>query len=80
MSQGGTNPTDRYANLLFGKKFAENGMKMKEFGLKWCASLVQGYTRKIARYNLEPYTIRPTAKINKYKPTRSKQSGTRKEK
>ena len=41
---------------------------------------MQGYTRKIARYNLEPHIIKPTAKINKYRPAHSKQSGTRKEK
>ena len=41
---------------------------------------MQGYTRKTARYNLEPHSIKPTARINKYRPARSKQSGTRKEK
>ena len=41
---------------------------------------MQGYTRKIARYNLGPHIIKPTAKINKYRPARSKQSGTCKEK
>ena len=43
-------------------------------------STMQGYTRKTARYNLEPHSIKPTARINKYRPARSKQSGTRKEK
>ena len=41
---------------------------------------MQGYMRKIARYNLEPHITKPTAKINKYRPARNKQSGTRKEK
>ena len=31
-SGGGTNPQGGGANLLFGQKFAENCMKMKEFG------------------------------------------------
>ena len=29
---------------------------------------LQGYTRKVARYNLEPHIIRPTARIDKYRP------------
>ena len=41
---------------------------------------MQGYTRKTARYNLEPHSIKPTTGINKYRPACSKQSGTRKEK
>ena len=41
---------------------------------------VQGYTHKTARYNLGPHTTKPTARINKYRPARSKESGTRKEK
>ena len=39
---------------------------------------MQGYMRKVTRYNLEPHIIRPTIKINKYRPARSKQSGTHK--
>ena len=31
---GGANPQGGGANLLFGQKFPENGMKMKEFGLR----------------------------------------------
>ena len=36
--------------------------------------------RKPIRYNLEPHIIRPTVKLNKYRPARNKQSDTRTEK
>ena len=32
VAEWGANPREDYANLLFGKIFAENCMKMKEFG------------------------------------------------
>ena len=61
-------PTDAHQILLKYVNYLHEYKYLRLSNELTSAELLQGYTRKVARYNLEPHIIRPTARIDKYRP------------